>query len=88
MGLCSIRIIGTVIRMENDTATGNPVGSAARAAIADSVGSVHAASQQAGIPYATLDRRLKDGEQFKVAELRRLGAITGRDASDFLGSLA
>ena len=70
--------------MENKPPATNPVGDAARAAIAATVGSVHAAAVQAGIPYATLDRRLKDGEQFKVAELRSLATVTGRAPSTFL----
>lgn len=72
----------------DNTADINPVGTAARQAIDSSVGSVREASIQTGIPYATLDRRLRDGEQFKVSELRALGTITGRKPADFIGGEA
>lgn len=67
------------------TATETPtVSQAVRAAINDSVGSVRAAAIQAGIPYTTLDRRLRgDGSDFTVAELRKLATVTGRSYSDF-----
>jgi len=56
-----------------------------RAAIKDTLGSVRAAAQETGIPYTTLDRRLKNGSQFTVAELGRLAEVTGRTLTDFVG---
>lgn len=53
------------------------------AAIAEEIGSVNGAAKRSGIPYATLDRRLKDGS-FTVRELRRLAEATGRKVADFI----
>ena len=55
-----------------------------RAAIHDTVGSIRAAAKHSGIPYTTLDRRLRgDGSDFTVAELRRLAQATNRTTADF-----
>jgi hypothetical protein len=62
-----------------------PIGEAVRDAINETVGSVRSAALQTGIPYTTLDRRLRDGSQFTVAELNRLAELTGRLPSDFIG---
>ena len=70
--------------MENAT-TPHPATAAVRTAIAETVGSVRAAAIQSGIPYTTLDRRLRNPDTFTVAELNRLAAVTDRTPSDFLG---
>jgi len=87
VGLCSTGIPGTVIHMNTGTHT-HPVSEAARTAILETLGSVRAASTETGIPYTTLDRRLRDGSQFTIAELNRLAAATGRDTSYFIGGAA
>ena len=46
--------------------------------------SVRAAAEHTGIAYTTLDRRLKDGDQATVSELRRLAKLDGRKPADFL----
>lgn len=70
--------------MEHTATQAPTVSGQVRAAINASVGSVRAAAIGSGIPYTTLDRRLRgDGSDFTVAELRRLGEVTGHAASDF-----
>lgn len=60
------------------------VGQNVRAAFDEAGLSVNGASRESGIPYTSLDRKLKGLSSFTVAELRRLGAITGRRLGDFL----
>jgi hypothetical protein len=60
------------------------VGENARAAIIAKFGSVRGGSEAAGIPYASLDRKLRGLSSFKVGELRRLARVTGRRTASFL----
>lgn len=54
-----------------------------RKAIADTTGSVHKTALAAGIPYTTLDRKLRRGS-FTLSELHALADLFGRPVSDFL----
>lgn len=60
------------------------VGEAARDAIMTKFGSVRGGSEASGIPYASLDRKLRGLSSFKVVELRRLAKVTGRRTASFL----
>nr|WP_278101120.1 hypothetical protein [Microbacterium proteolyticum] len=53
----------------------DPVTDAVRTAIEDNFPSIRAAASASGIPYTTLDRRLRDGS-WTLAELRKLSAAT------------
>ncbi|MDR6691377.1 putative transcriptional regulator [Microbacterium sp. 1154] len=54
------------------------------AAIDETGPSRNAVAKEAGVPYATLDRKLKGIAPFNVSELNRLAQATGRDAGDFI----
>ena len=69
--------------MDNE-AFDRAVADAARDAIMSTIGSVNGAAKEAGIPYATLDRKLRGVSSFTVSELRRLAAVTGKRTSDFI----
>lgn len=60
------------------------VGEAARAAIMGKFGSVRGGALAAGIPYVSLDRKLKGNSSFTIAELRRLAVATERSIVDLL----
>ena len=70
----------------DNAAYGEAVAKAVLGAIKSSpVESVNGAAKASGIPYVTLDRRLKkDGGAFTVAELRSLAHVTGRKTADFI----
>lgn len=54
------------------------------AAIEESGKSRHAVGLEAGVPYATLDRKLKGIAPFNVSELNRLAQATDRTPGSFI----
>lgn len=64
--------------MLNMDQTTDPVTAAVRAAIEESFPSIRQAAAASGIPYTTLDRRLRNGD-WTLAELRRLSAATDKN---------
>ncbi|MEQ6899240.1 helix-turn-helix domain-containing protein [Microbacterium sp. KR10-403] len=60
------------------------VGTNVHEAILESGLSVRGAADRSGIPYTTLDRKLKGLSSFTVADLRRIGQITRRRADSFM----
>ncbi len=54
------------------------------AAIDESGKSRNAVAKDAGVPYATLDRKLRGIAPFNVSELNRLARATGKTPGSFL----
>jgi molybdenum-dependent DNA-binding transcriptional regulator ModE len=65
---------------EYDRATGQ----IAKAAIIEAFGSVQGGAKASGIPYASLDRKLKGITSFTTRELRLLAGVTKRRVRDLL----
>lgn len=54
------------------------------AAIKASGKSRNAVAKESGVPYVTLDRKLKALAPFNVSELNRIAQATAREAGDFI----
>lgn len=54
------------------------------AAITESGKSRNAVAKETGVPYATLDRKLKGIASFNVSELSRIAQATGRTTGSFI----
>lgn len=79
-----------MIRTDNDATGIDPydqaVGENVKAAFIAKFGSVRGGSEASGIPYASLDRKLRGISSFSVRELRLAAKSTGRRVRSFLPS--
>lgn len=81
-GLYSKRSIPYVAHVGNGVA--ETVAQSVREAIEEAGSSVHATALDTGIPYTTLDRKLRNGGKFTIEELGLLATALHKEPASFL----